>query len=60
MSRTGLLIKRVRAFNPEAATNIKDKHILRPIPQTFIDGLTQNDGSPLTEEQKVSFQNPDW
>lgn len=60
LSRAGLLIKRAKAFNAQAAPNITDKHVLRPIPQTFIDGLTQNDGSPLTEDQKKSFQNPGW
>ena len=60
LSRAGLLIKRAKAFNPQAAPNITDKHVLRPIPQTFIDGLTQDDGSPLTEDQKKSFQNPGW
>ena len=60
LSRAGLLVKRARAFNPQAAPNIQEKHVLRPIPQTFIDGLTQDDGSPLTEAQKDAFQNPGW
>ena len=60
LSRAGLLVKRAKAFNPQAAPNIAERHVLRPIPQTFIDGLTQEDGSPLTDEQKASFQNPGW
>lgn len=60
LSRAGLLIKRAKAFNPEAADRIAERHVLRPIPQTFLDGLTQDNGEPLTEEQKKSFQNPGW
>jgi hypothetical protein len=60
LSRAGLLVKRARTFNAQAAPNIQEKHLLRPVPQTFIDGLTQDDGSPLTEEQKAAFQNPGW
>lgn len=60
LSRAGLLVKRAKTFNAQAAPNIADRHVLRPIPQTFIDGLTQENGSPLTEEQKASFQNPGW
>lgn len=58
LSRTGTLIQRAKAFNPEAAVNIKaNKHEYRPIPQSFIDGLLNDDGSNLTEEQKKSWQN---
>ncbi len=35
--RTGKLIERVKKYNPVAAANIKDFHVLRPIPQQQID-----------------------
>ena len=37
LKRWGNLVERVRKFNPQAAPNIKDFHVLRPIPQTQID-----------------------
>ncbi|HZY79875.1 MAG TPA: RagB/SusD family nutrient uptake outer membrane protein [Cyclobacteriaceae bacterium] len=37
LTRTGKLLERVKAFNPEGGPNIKDYHILRPIPQNQID-----------------------
>jgi hypothetical protein len=61
LSRTGMLIKRAKAFNAEAATNITaNKHELRPIPQSFIDGLLNDDGSNLSASQKASWQNPGY
>ena len=58
LSRTGTLIARSKAFNPEAATNITaNKHEYRPIPQTFIDGLLNDDGSNLSDVQKKAWQN---
>jgi hypothetical protein len=49
--RTGKLLDRVRAHNPEARPNIQTKHILRPIPQSQIDAVTT--GTPYP-------QNPGW
>ncbi|THU34054.1 RagB/SusD family nutrient uptake outer membrane protein [Niastella caeni] len=41
--RTGKLLQRVRMHNREAAANIIDKHVLRPIPQAQIDATTTGD-----------------
>ena len=50
LARTGKLIERVRLYNPQAAPNIQDFHIYRPIPQEQIDrttgGYEQNCGYP--------------
>ena len=61
LSRAGLLIKRAKAFNPEAAPNITaNKHELRPIPQAFIDALQNEDGTNLSDAQKKAWQNPGY
>ena len=48
LTRTGKLVERVRAHNPEGRNNIQDYHILRPIPLEQIDrtsgGYQQNCG----------------
>ncbi len=38
--RTETLYEKVKAYNPDAATNIKEYHKLRPIPQKHIDRLS--------------------
>lgn len=44
--RTRSLVRRVQQWNPEAAPNIKDFHMLRPIPQAQIDRVVQGPKFP--------------
>ncbi len=37
LKRWGILIERVKMYNPQAAPNIGTKHLLRPIPQNQLD-----------------------
>lgn len=59
LSRTKTLVPRVRAYNKEAKANIQDFHNLRPIPQTFLDGIYK-EGRPLTSDEKSALQNPGY
>lgn len=45
--RFGKLVENVRKYNKDAAPNIQDYHVLRPIPQTQIDRTRNPDGTPF-------------
>lgn len=43
LKRTGKLVERVTAHNPEAAANIRAHHVLKPIPQRQLDAVINKD-----------------
>lgn len=45
LKRTGKLIERVKAHNPDAS-NINANHVLRPYPQNFLDAITNKEDFP--------------
>lgn len=64
LSRTKTLETRYSAFNSSATLtpgNFKaDTHYYRPIPQSFLDGITSESGKALTNEEKQALQNPGY
>lgn len=52
LDRCEKLVERVKKYNPDAG-NIRDYHILRPIPQSHIDRI--NPKGPLSEEQNEGY-----
>lgn len=50
------LVERVKLYNPDGATNIKDYHILRPIPQSQINSVVDPQGDP----NRNKYQNPGY
>jgi hypothetical protein len=43
LKRTGKLLELVRKYNVDARPNISEKHLLRPIPTTMMDRVTNKD-----------------
>ena len=54
------LENRAKKLNPDVLNFDAKKHYLRPIPQTFIDGLLHPDGSNLSQEEAAAWQNPGY
>lgn len=40
LKRTGKLMERIKAYAPDNAVNLQDHHVVRPIPQTQLDAVT--------------------
>lgn len=40
LKRTGKLVDRIKAYNPDIADKVKDFHLIRPIPQSQLDAVT--------------------
>jgi ketosteroid isomerase-like protein len=64
LARTKTLDTRWHKFNDGATRGIGEfnpsKHYYRPIPQAFLDGITNANGSALNNEEKKAMQNPGY
>ncbi|MDO4163396.1 MAG: RagB/SusD family nutrient uptake outer membrane protein [Bacteroides sp.] len=64
LARTKTLDARWHAFNDGVARGIgefdPDTHYYRPIPQSFLDAITNESGSTLSSEEKQAMQNPGY
>lgn len=62
LARTKTLDTRWHKFNDGASRGLgefkSEKHYYRPIPQAFLDGITNSNGSALSNEEKKAMQNP--
>ncbi len=57
LARTKTLVNRARTYNAGSATNLAEKHLVRPIPQTFLDNIYNAEGRALTADEKQAMQN---
>lgn len=64
LARTRTLESRWKAFNDGFVrgntTFNASTHYYRPIPQSFLDNITDQNGKALTSEQKTAMQNPGY
>ena len=64
LARTKTLDARWHKFNAGASRGLgefkSEKHYYRPIPQAFLDGITNSNGSALSNEEKKAMQNPGY
>ena len=64
LARTKRLEARFKAFNDGwvrgNSTFSANKHYYRPIPQSFLDAITNENGQALSSEEKQAMQNPGY
>ena len=64
LARTKTLDARWHKFNDGVSRGLgefkPEKHYYRPIPQAFLDGITNSNGSALSNEEKKAMQNPGY
>lgn len=64
LARTKTLDARWHKFNDGASRGLgefkSEKHYYHPIPQAFLDGITNSNGSALSNEEKKAMQNPGY
>lgn len=64
LARTKTLDARWHKFNDGASRGLgefkSEKHYYRPIPQAFLDDITNSNGSALSNEEKKAMQNPGY
>lgn len=64
LARTKTLDARWHKFNDGASRGLgefkSEKHYYRPIPQACLDGITNSNGSALSNEEKKAMQNPGY
>ena len=60
LARTKTLLSRARSYNEGSVAAIQERHYLRPLPQTFLDNITNADGHALTADEKAAMQNPGY
>lgn len=64
LARIKTLDARWHKFNDGASRGLgefkSEKHYYRPIPQAFLDGITNSNGSALSNEEKKAMQNPGY
>ena len=64
LARTKTLDARWHKFDDGASRGLgefkSEKHYYRPIPQAFLDGITNSNGSALSNEEKKAMQNPGY
>lgn len=60
LSRTHTLETRAVKLNKDVLNFDKNKHYVRPLPQTFLDQMQNADGTNLSDADKAAWQNPGY